>query len=137
MKNSKLGIILIAAAAVIIGIVFIFTVNKKPNSQTPVAVDSTQTPTAGLSQTPTAVPTKASVTSAGYSPELKAEIRNDFINNCNKQGNYGIPVCSCAADYLSEKYSETELAKMYIQYHTSSQVPSAVRTAIDSCKSKK
>ena len=87
-------------------------------------------------QIPTTSPIQPSSTPSKYSDALKAKVRSEFINTCNTTGHYAVSVCTCAADSLSKNYSETELAEMFIQYHTSNKIPSAITASINTCSAK-
>ena len=137
MKFLKSSGVIIIAILVVAGIVFLLTKNHKPISQTKKTISPTQTPTISVVPTLTTAPTvEVSPMSSQYSIAIKAKVRNEFIDNCNTIGHYSISICTCAADYLKKNYSETELAKIYVQYHTSSQIPGAVVTSISTCSGK-
>lgn len=134
MKNLKI-IITIVVIVLIVGVIFLFTANHKSAIQTKVVIHPTQIPVVSPveSPTPTAVQPTAS---SKYSEEFKAAVRKDFINSCNTRGHYEIAVCTCIADYLKKNYSETEIAQMYIQYHTSGQISGAIKTSVNICSGK-
>jgi hypothetical protein len=121
MKKSYL-VVVITVVAILLVIVFFKSDNKKSEKteQVPTQVIETVVP-----------PTLT--TSPKYSPELKAKVRSEFIDNCHTKGKYTIAVCTCGADYLSANYSESDLAKMYLQYHTSNVVPNALEIAAEKC----
>ena len=126
MKNTKVGLILVVVVVLIIGIMFLVNNNHKatfPNQAT--VVSSMPTP----KSTVTPVVSK-------YSAELKAKVRSEFISNCETKGHYSATECNCGADYLKNNYTEDEIAKIYIQYRTSSQVPAALDAATKACANK-
>jgi hypothetical protein len=120
MKNIKLSLILTVAIFLIIGIIF-FVSNRKASSPNQALI---------FNPTPTSVPVSK------YSAELKARVREEFISNCQTKGHYSATECDCAANYLAKNYSEDELAKIYIQYRSSSQVPAALESARTACLKK-
>jgi uncharacterized protein (UPF0333 family) len=121
MKNLKLGIIVLVIV-IFIGITFGFTKKSKSTNQNSI-VGTTE----NISITLTPIPTSQ------YSDEIKMKVRSDFINTCHTQGKYEISECNCAADYLSTKYSDIDLAKMYVEYHKTKKVPSALEEAANVC----
>jgi hypothetical protein len=125
MKNLKLGIIGILII-IVIGVLFRFMGKEKSINQNPTTTETTEK----VSLTLTPVPTSQ------YSDEVKAKVRNDFINTCHTQGKYEISECNCAADYLSKNYSEADLAKMYLEYHNTKKAPSALEKAAEVCVKK-
>ena len=128
MKNPK---VIIAVIVVIIVILFIFKSVANNKSMAPSAdnVSPIEKPTL-VPVTPTTAP---AVTQSKYSVELKAKVRSEFINTCHTKGKYSLAVCTCGADYLSANYSESDLAKMYLDYHTNNVVPKALEIAADKC----
>jgi hypothetical protein len=136
MKNSKLIIIILFAVIVVIGIIFQFTSKPKSTGQNQTTAQPTETPTVNPTQVPQNVSAKPTIPSQ-YSDALKAKIRSEFINTCHTLGKYTITACNCGADYLSANYSEDQLAKMYLDYHTTNIVPNALQKAADVCASKK
>ena len=126
MKNTKVGLILVVAAVLIIGIVFLVNNNRKSSFPNQASVVSS---TPGSKSTVTPAVSK-------YSAELKAKVRSEFISNCETKGHYSAIECNCAANYLAKNYTEDELAKIYIQYRTSSQVPAALDAASKACVNK-
>jgi hypothetical protein len=70
-----------------------------------------------------------------FSAELKAKARNSFIANCKtKFGQEYTKECTCGADYLASHYTDSELEKVYVEYHSSNAIPKAVQAAYDACK---
>jgi hypothetical protein len=122
MKNLKLVIIIILVI-IVIGIFLQFTKKPKDTNQNPAITPPVET----------LVPTVTSTPSSQYSDEVRAKVRSEFINNCHTQGKYEISDCTCAADYLSKNYSDADLAKMYLEYHSSKKIPSAIETAANKC----
>jgi len=122
MNNLKWGIVILAVI-VVVAIFFQFRKKPKLTDQNP----GLSLPTETLSATLTPAPPSQ------YSDEVRAKVRSDFINTCHTQGKYEVSVCNCAADYLADNYSETELAKMYVQYHSTKNIPSALEKAADKC----
>jgi hypothetical protein len=118
MKNTKVIIIVIVAVV----IVFVFFTLKPTADNKPVTV-----------QAPTPVPVIPTASPSPYSAEIKAKIRSEFINTCHTKGRYSLAVCTCGADYLSANYSESDLAKMYLDYHATNVVPKALEVAADKC----
>lgn len=125
MKKLTLALIVITIV-IAISTFFKFFRQLKFSDQNPLI---TPTPEM-ISITMTPVPTSP------YSDEVKAKVRSDFINTCHTQAKYDISVCTCAADYLSKNYSDTDLAKMYLQYHTTKKIPSALEAAANFCLKK-
>ena len=85
---------------------------------------------------PTASPSPT--TSASPTPAVdRAKIRAEFISSCTKMvGQNHLSECNCTADYLSAHYNDIELAKLYVEYHSSNKVPAEIKTAVQSCTSK-
>jgi hypothetical protein len=125
MKNTKVGLMLAAVVVLIIGVLFFVNNNRKAKFPSQTSV---------FSSTPTPVLTSKPVSK--YSTELKAKVRNEFISNCKTKGHYSAIECNCAADYLAKNYTEEELAKVYVQYRTSSQIPAALDAASKACANK-
>jgi hypothetical protein len=126
MKNNKIGLILAVVVVLVIGIMLLANNNPKAKSPSQISV---------FSSTSTPKPTTKPATSK-YSTELKAKVRNEFISNCKTKGHYSVTECNCAADYLAKNYTEAELAKIYVQYRNSSEVPAALEAASKACVSK-
>jgi hypothetical protein len=126
MKILKLAIITTIAVVIVAVFIFKFTVNNKPTSQIQVTTQPTPTPVVNPTQMPT-------TTSSQYSDSLKAKVRSEFINTCHTKAKYSVAVCTCGADYLSANYSESDLAKMYLEYHNSNVVPKALEAAEKNC----
>jgi hypothetical protein len=135
MKNTKLLIIIIVIAIVIAGAIFVIANKSKSTNQIPVATSS-QIPLESPIQTPTTSPAAVQTSPSGYSEALKTKVRSEFVSSCNTKGHYSIAICNCVADYLAKNYSETELAKIYVLYHSSGQIPSEVETSLSSCTKK-
>ena len=129
MKLSKWGVVAIAVALVVGGI---FLTRQKP-APAPVVSEPSQTPVASQTEEPSAEPSSSP---AGYSASVKAKVRGEFIASCKTKGHYTSVVCDCAADYLAKNYSEAELGKIYVQYHTSDVVPAELEAARDACTTK-
>lgn len=129
MTNPK-PILIIIVIIVTVFVIFQF-VNHRPTTVKNHISQLTPTPT--ISQTPTASPTASIL----YSDAVKTKVRSSFIDSCHTLGHYATAVCTCAADYLSKNYSESKLAEFFIQYHTSNQVPAAIKTSISACSVKK
>jgi len=125
MKNIKVGLMLTVVVVLIIGIMFLVNNNRKTTFPSQVSV---------ANSTPTSMPTTKPV--SRYSAELKTRVRGEFISNCETKGHYSAIECNCAANYLAKNYTEDELAKIYIQYRTSSQVPAALDAASKACVNK-
>ena len=123
---KKLGILLF----VVIAIVIVFLVFGPKSSDViivkPADIKMTVDPTATIIPTPT----------SGYSAEVKSNVRSDFISSCTSKGHYSTTECNCSADYLSKNYSEAELAKIYVQYHSTNKVPSQLEAAAKACVKK-
>jgi hypothetical protein len=122
MKNTKVGLVLVVAIVLIIGIIFLVKNNSRANFPNQTLV---------VNSTPTSMPTTKPISK--YSAELKARVRGEFISNCQTKGHYSATECNCAADYLAKNYTEAELAKIYVQYRTSSQIPAALDAASKAC----
>jgi hypothetical protein len=64
-------------------------------------------------------------------------MRSVFIANCKlKVGQQYASACECGADYLATHYSDAQLEKAYIEYHSSNSIPSEVQAAYDACENK-
>jgi hypothetical protein len=118
MKNTK-TIVVAIVAVIILFAVFIF----RP------ADDNKQV----APSEPTVTPVTSTITPSKYSADLKAKVRSEFINTCHTKGKYSVEVCTCGADYLSANYSETDLAKMYLDYHQNNITPKALEIAAEKC----
>jgi mannitol-specific phosphotransferase system IIBC component len=144
--NKPMQIFGIIAIVALVAVGAVVLTGKKPvtPSAAPVRSAITATPVA---QKPTVAeisptqPTTGTPAATGgiskYSAETKAKIRSEFIASC-KAGigqQYGA-VCNCGADYLAAKYSEAELARIYVEYHATSKIPTEVQAAYDACKNK-
>jgi hypothetical protein len=132
MKVSKISIVMVVVALVAVGLVIFLMMGKKPVSKTTVEVVPTTVPTAIPSLAPTAVPTVAT----GYSAALRAKVRAEFVSECSTRGRQTAAVCTCTADYLAKNYTEAQLADFYVQFHTSGQLPEAVKAAAGKCGGK-
>ena len=127
MKLPKL--ILIILIVIVGAAAFALAINSKPHNQS----NANQTTTIIASPTLTIVPTPATT---GYPAALKAKVRSQFISNCETKGHYSAAECNCAADYLAKNYNESEIAKIYVQYRVSSEIPTALVAARKACVSK-
>lgn len=118
MTKRKIFVcILILALAVII---YFISVKSHKHENIP----PSPSPVASISPSP--IPSPSSI-----NPAVRAAVRVSFIKNCQSKGKASQGYCSCAADYLSKKYSDQELEKMYVDYHTSNKLPSDVMSAVD------
>ena len=127
-KITPIFIIIVVLA--IVGIAYAVTGNHK-------SVSPAQTTALPPQTTPVASPSPTTQpTTSGYSADTKARVRTEFVNTCVTKGHYSNSECNCAALYLANNYSETELAKMYIQYHSTSKVPAALEAAEKVCVKK-
>jgi hypothetical protein len=135
MKISKIGL-MVMVTILFIGIMV--ALGNKPKTVNPVTLITTptQAPAANVSNAPTIKPTVMITSAPRYSEAVKAQVRSEFIKNCTTKGHYSVSECNCAADYLAANYAETELAKIYVQYHSTSQVPNALVAAEKACKGK-
>jgi len=110
----------------VIGAVLFGTISKHNNAK----MATTPEPTATIIL---ATPTSTSK----YTPEFRALARAAFIANCKaKVGQQYASACSCGADYLAAHYTDAQLEKAYVEYHTSSKIPGEVQAAYDACKNK-
>jgi hypothetical protein len=132
MKKKSTVVIVIIILIVLVSII-IMLFDKRLKSKTikidskPVNDSSVATPT--LSLTPTST--------SKYSPSLRAGARNSFIANCKlKVGQQYTEACECGADYLAAHYTDEQLEKVYIEYHSSNNIPSEIQTAYDACRNK-
>jgi hypothetical protein len=125
MKNAKIGLMLMVVIVLIIGVMFLVGNNRKAKFPSQSSFFSS-TPTPALTTKPV----------SKYSAELKAKVRSEFIGNCETKGHYSVTECNCAADYLAKNYTESELAKIYVEYRESSQVPAALEAASKACVKK-
>jgi hypothetical protein len=123
MKNTKVGLMLAVIVVLVIGAIVLVGNNRKAKFPSQISV---------FSSTPTLKPTTKPAASK-YSAEIKAKVRNEFISNCETKGHYSATECNCAADYLAKNYTESELAKIYVQYKNSSEVPAALEAASKAC----
>jgi hypothetical protein len=131
MKSSKFVLPIIIGLVAIVSVLFMFGSKAKPKNYPQTAVDnptSLKTKVESSVQ-PTATPSK-------YSAEFKAKVRASFIANCDSRGHYGVPVCTCTAEYLSNNYSEEQLAKFYVEYYTEGKTPEEIKSAINTCSNK-
>ena len=133
MSNKNLGIIV--AVVILVGIAAFLllrghtttTINNSIKSPPKVVVNSAKPL---VSSSPIASPPL-------YTAAEKEKVRSEFVTTCTARTDQkSSSICSCAADYLSTHYSDIELAKMYVQYHSFNEVPQEVKTAINSCASK-
>jgi hypothetical protein len=139
MNFQKYSLIIIVAIVVITGTILFI---RKPNSQVKLQITPTLSPI--ISQTPTSTPTATIIvtkptptpTESKYSAATKAKVRSDFIASCISKGHYSSQICNCVADYLKNNYTEVELAKIYVQYHSTSQVPAVLETGLNKCLGK-
>ena len=138
MKFSKLSIIIVAVVVIAVVVVLILRsgVNQKSASKVTVSIPSPTSVVISPSQAPKISPTAATAKPFGYSAAFKAKARSDFINGCNAKSNSGVPVCTCAADYLAKNYSEAQLTEIYIQAKALNQIPGELKTAIRNCSAK-
>ena len=119
MSGRNLGIIIGIVFVVIAGVVLLGHKNSSPK---------VSQPTTSPSSLPTASP--------AFTID-RAKVRTDFISSCTKTiGRNSATECNCIADYLSAHYNDAELAKLYMEYHTSNKVPTEIKTAVQSCSSK-
>lgn len=125
---------MIVVIGLFVGLATNSTKRPVPVSKTGITSNETTETTQPIKATVT--PEKPTPTPSKYSEELKAKVRSNFISTCNSKGHYGIPVCTCGADYLSKNYSESDLAEMYLQYHSTNQPPAALQKALDFCTKK-
>ena len=128
LSGRSLGIAIAVAIVVVAGVIFLVTKNNSPK---PTAVNPTEIPS--LTQSPSPETSTTEITAA-----YRAKVRSDFMNDCVKTLGYNsTSECSCAADYLGAHYSDADLAKLYVQYHSSGKIPEAVKTAVNAaCPSK-
>jgi hypothetical protein len=93
---------------------------------------------AGVNPEPTIIKVSPSPTSSSkYTPEFKAKARSEFITSCKlKVGQQYTTACECGADYLAANYSDTQLEKAYVEYHSSNTIPAEVQAAYEACKNK-
>jgi hypothetical protein len=146
--NKSTKIIGIIIVVVIVAALVIFLTNNKQMiakpAQTPTTDNTTISPTPlvespsqiKVSHTPTSTITpKTEVNSTQYTDEFRAQVRNTFIANCKaKLGQQYASNCACGADYLTAHYTDAELTKIYLEYHSSSQIPKEVQAAYNACK---
>jgi hypothetical protein len=127
--NKQTKIILIGIIFIIIAGLIVYSItNRKNNSK---LIQTTNNIQVVISP----VPSETKVAQAEDS--ARAKIRSEFIANCKKEvGQQYTTACNCAADYLSANYSDIELAKVYVKYHSSSQVPEEIKKAYNECKDK-
>lgn len=119
-SNRNLAVIGGVVVVIIAGVVLLGHKNSPPKVLQPTASPS---PTASVSPTPTID---------------RSKVRTDFITNCTKMlGKNSVSKCNCIADYLSAHYNDIELAKIYVEYHSTNKVPAEIKTAVQSCSSKK
>ena len=131
MKFSKLWIPSIVVVLVVAGGAYMLLGNKKPVVTEHVATESSS-PIASPAESMSPSPSPSASTSQ-YSSAVKAKVRSEFITACNVQGHYTIAECNCAADYLAKNYSESELAKIYVEYHATKKISSQLEAAAKAC----
>jgi hypothetical protein len=149
MNKSTIIIGIIFIVLIIFGGIFFITSNKKSNQVVsqktiPVQVVATSTPlsvkptviVSTLKQVATSTP-KPKSDSLPLTTEFRAKVRSTFIDSCKaKVGQQYTSACNCAADYLSAHFTDTQLATIYVDYHSSTKLPAAVQAAYDACKDK-
>ncbi len=128
ISGRNLGIVIVVVIFVTAVVGFLIAKN---NSPTHPAINPSQTASPTQSPSP-----EASTT--GITAAYRAKVRSDFMSDCVKTLGYGsTSECSCAADYLGAHYSDADLAKLYMEYHSSGKIPEAVKTAVSAaCPSK-
>jgi hypothetical protein len=134
-SNRNSAIIIVLIIAVIVAAILLISRGHKEAS-------SNDTTKKSLHET--ANPTSITVTSTQkvtgptrYPAAIRAKVRSDFINSCSDVvGRQHVSECNCAADYLAANYSDAQLAKLYLDYHLSTQVPGEIKAAIKSCSGK-
>jgi hypothetical protein len=136
ISNRNLGIIIVVAIIIAVGVAFLIHNNTSPKHT---AVNSINTTT---NLQPTEIPSPAESASPSASPTqypsaYRKQVRTDFINDCSKViGQNRTSECTCAADYLAAHYTDTELISLYLKYHLSGKIPVEVKTALGSCSPK-
>jgi hypothetical protein len=146
MNKSIYLIGIIVVAVLVVGGVIFWSTNKNIGSTTTKLTSGVKTspiPTPSLEQTTqvSVAPTqKISITTtitpspSQYSAEFRAKARSTFMANCiAKFGQQYASACTCGADYLAAHYTDTQLTKIYLEYHSSSQIPKEVQAAYNVC----
>jgi hypothetical protein len=138
MKNSQkyLGVVVLVMLVIGAGVAYLL-MNNKPKKIAPdpindlPALETKVSPTVATERLTPAPTVKAN----RFSPEVRAAVRKEFISNCQVKAKTTVAVCTCAADYLAKNYSDAQLEQIYVQYHSTSQVPSAIQSAVEqACK---
>jgi hypothetical protein len=133
--NKSVRIIGVLAIIVLIfGTAIFLAVNKHSD----IKVVNIDTKLTVVTSIPTATIVPAIPTSASkYTPEFRAKARSAFIASCKlKVGQQYASECECGADYLAAHYTDAQLEKAYIEYHSGNNIPSEVQAAYDACKNK-
>ena len=134
MNKSVRNIGIIAIIVLVFGTVIFLIFNKHSDAK----VVNLETKPTVVTSVPTATIVPSTPTGASkYTPEFRAKARSSFIANCKiKVGQQYETACECGADYLAAHYTDTELEKAYIEYHSGNKIPSEVQAAYDACKNK-
>lgn len=132
MKPNKIIPAIVLCIIIIVGL-FIVSGQKQPTQTINIPNENNEVINVTKSnETTSSTPSTYST----YTSEQRAKIRIEFIESCNTKGKYGMPTCNCVADFLSNNYTDKELAKFYTQYHLTNQVPNELQIALDSCTKK-
>jgi hypothetical protein len=133
--NKQTKLIAGITVVVLVAVGAILLMSKKPAKPQEVKA-ATESSAVTPMPTPTVIPITPAPTSK-YSPAFRAMARAAFISGCKaKVGQQYGAACNCGADYLAAHYTDSQLEKIYVEYHSGNQVPSEVRTAYDACKDK-
>jgi hypothetical protein len=100
------------------------------------SIKPTKISTQQINPSPTAVVSSPTPTIASkYTSAFRAMARAKFIESCKaKVGQQYTTACNCGADYLAAHYTDAQLEKAYIVYHSSNKIPSEIQAAYDACK---
>jgi hypothetical protein len=133
--NKSVRIIGILVIIALVSCTAIFLVFNKHSDIKEVNIDTKPTAVTSI-PTVTIVPTIPNNASK-YTPEFRTRARSAFIASCKlKVGQQYASACECGADYLAAHYTDSQLEKAYIEYHSGNNIPSEIRAAYDACENK-
>lgn len=141
MTKKSIGFIIFIGILCVGGIILFLNSKKTATATTPTSMDQKKMVTPAISPQPTLqiTPqfTSTPTSSSKYSASIRAKVRAEFIKNCtNHYGQKYASACNCGADYLAANYSDDDLAKVYVEYHTTGKVTPEIQKAIDACQDK-
>lgn len=65
--------------------------------------------------------------------DLNSDYKRNFINECIKSEGASYSYCTCAIDYLQERYSYDQLVEIDSRYSRTNVIPTELNDAIESC----